>query len=142
VEKEKFSVTCMGKRLCSGWMRATTLCYDGMKKHTFGWQEGSLFALPHNCWYQRFNGQTDQHIRYVGVTTGPLCINFFFFHRKSHHQRSIRSYGGLFSGKGFRKNFLLPTGLIRVTAAACAMLVTADYEYRPALSFFPGGRIS
>jgi len=53
---------------------ATTLWYDGMKKHTFEWQEGSLFALPLNCWYQRFNGQADQPIRYVGVTKLPVHL--------------------------------------------------------------------
>jgi mannose-6-phosphate isomerase-like protein (cupin superfamily) len=56
---------------------ATTLWNDGMKKHTFEWQGGSLFALPLNCWYQHFNGQADQPIRYVGIATVPLCINLF-----------------------------------------------------------------
>jgi hypothetical protein len=48
-----------------------------MKKHTFEWQEGSLFASPLNCWYHRFNGEADQPIWYVGVITPPLCINPF-----------------------------------------------------------------
>jgi hypothetical protein len=50
---------------------ATTLWYDGMKKHTFEWQEGSLFALPLNCWYRHFNGQADQPIRSIIERLAP-----------------------------------------------------------------------
>jgi len=86
-----------------------TFWYDGMKKHTFDWQEGSLFASSLNCWYQHFNGQADPPIRYVGVTTAPSCI------------KSLYS-----------KNFIYNNNF----------MMTADYECRPALSFFPAGRLS
>jgi gentisate 1,2-dioxygenase len=85
-----------------------TFWYDGMKKHTFEWQEGSLFASPLNCWYQHFNGQADQPIWYVGVTPAPCASNLF-------SQNFI-----------YNNNFMM----------------TAYYEYRPALSFFPAGRLS
>jgi len=92
---------------------ATTLWYDGIKKHTFEWQEGSLFALPLNCWYQHFNGQADQPVRYVAVTTAPLCINLFHskdFVYNNHFvfKDRVTPIEDPFSGKGFQKTRSIP----------------------------------
>jgi len=56
---------------------ATTVWYEGMPKHTFEWQEGSLFAPPLNSWHQHFNGDGSWPVRYVALTTAPFYINLF-----------------------------------------------------------------
>ena len=92
---------------------ATTIWYKEMPKHTFEWQEGSLFSPPLNCWHQHFNGQGDRPLRYVAVTTAPLYINLFhskvFIYENpfTFHDR-YRPAPDYFSAKGVQKAFSIP----------------------------------
>lgn len=56
---------------------ATTIWADGIPKHTFEWQPGSLFSPPLNTWHQHFNGQSDKPVRYIGATRAPVSMNLF-----------------------------------------------------------------
>jgi mannose-6-phosphate isomerase-like protein (cupin superfamily) len=56
---------------------ATTIWNDKGAKQTFEWQEGSLFALPLNAWYQHFNGQGSESARLFSVNSMPIVFNLF-----------------------------------------------------------------
>ncbi len=58
-------------------MGGTTIWSEGGAKHTFEWQEGSLFSPPLNTWHQHFNGQGDVPARYVATTMAPPTLNMY-----------------------------------------------------------------
>ena len=47
---------------------STTVWNNAGNRITFEWKEGSIFAIPLNCWYQHFNGSGQEPVRFVAVT--------------------------------------------------------------------------
>ena len=45
--------------------------------HTFEWDTGALFYLPHNTPYRHVNGDGEEPVRLLAVTTLPLLYNLF-----------------------------------------------------------------
>ncbi len=97
---------------------ATTIWNEGGKKQTFEWQAGSLFSPPLNVWRQHFNGQGDQPVRLLGVTSGPTVINlyhsmefvmgdsFVFKDRYSGEEGYFSAEGKLHSARIWESNFV------------------------------------
>ncbi|MBI4527573.1 MAG: cupin domain-containing protein [Deltaproteobacteria bacterium] len=56
---------------------ATEIWNEGGEKRTFEWQEGSLFAIPLNCWHRHFNGSGSEPVRYLAITDAPFVLNRF-----------------------------------------------------------------
>jgi quercetin dioxygenase-like cupin family protein len=84
----------------------TTTVWNGQgTKVTFGWQAGSLFAIPLNAWYEHVNTSETESVRAYSVTDAPLMMNLFhdqdFIFNNEYDFTSRFSTGtGDFSGAG------------------------------------------
>ncbi len=58
-------------------MGAAAIWNEGGKKHTFEWQEGSLFAPPLNAWHELYNGQASETARLLVYTNAPSVIELY-----------------------------------------------------------------
>jgi len=58
-------------------MGAASIWNEGGKKHTFEWQEGSLFSPPLNAWHELYNGQANETARLLLFTNAPAAINLY-----------------------------------------------------------------
>ena len=97
---------------------ATTVWVDGSPKHTFEWQEGSLFAPPLNAWHQLHNGQGDAPVRLLGVTSAPLVMNLYhnldfvfnnpFVFKDRYQPRAdyFSAEGKMYVGRVWESNFI------------------------------------
>ena len=56
---------------------ATTIWYDDGPKHTFEWQEDSVFSIPLNAHHEIFNAQGDHKVRLYSATNAPTAFNFY-----------------------------------------------------------------
>ena len=97
---------------------ATTIWLEGGKKHTFEWQEGSLFSPPINAWRQHFNGSPDQPVRLLTMSNAPVIFNLFrstdfifncnhaFKDRFSGEEDYFSGRGQSLPGRVWRSNFI------------------------------------
>ncbi len=84
---------------------ATTVWNEDGHRHSFEWQEGSLFAPPLNAWHQHFNGSGTHPARLLGVTQAPVFINLcndldFIFNNPFVFKKRFSGKDGFFSAKG------------------------------------------
>lgn len=82
---------------------ASTVWVGNKPKHTFEWEEGSLFAIPLNAWHQHFS-TGNEAVRYLAVTTAPSIINAFhnddfIFNNDYVFQDRYQGQGDYFSGE-------------------------------------------
>lgn len=137
---------------------ATTIWNDKGAKQTFEWQDGSLFALPLNSWYQHFNGQGDEPARFFSVNS--MAITFNLFHNDDFIFNTPRDFMDrfdgdpeYFSGKGKAhpgrvwdtnfiadaRNFKLEDWKERGAAGKNVMLEMANGSMAAHISEFPVG---
>ncbi|MFC1930385.1 ethanolamine ammonia lyase-activating protein [Chloroflexota bacterium] len=137
---------------------ATTIWREGSPTQTFEWQEGSLFSPPINTWFQLFNGQGDQPVRYWSVTTAPMVFSFFrnrdfifntpfdFTDRYSGELDFFSAKGESYSSRVWETNFvpdvynfkLQPWGE-RGAGGSNINFEVANNTMRPHISQFPVG---
>jgi oxalate decarboxylase/phosphoglucose isomerase-like protein (cupin superfamily) len=91
---------------------------DPASKHTFEWQEGSVFSPPLNSSYQHFNGNGAEPARYLAVTTAPCMINllhntdfifncnYVFTDRFDSQTDYFNSSGTWYAGRTWQTNFV------------------------------------
>ena len=97
---------------------ATTVWNAGAPKHTFEWQEGSVFSPPLNSWHQHFNGNGAEPARYLAVTTAPCMINlihntdfifncnYVFRDRFDSQTEYFNNPGTWYAGRVWQTNFV------------------------------------
>ena len=97
---------------------ATTVWNEGGPRHTFEWQEGSLFSPPLNAWHQLFNGSGTQPARYLAVTSAPIMINlihnidfifncdYVFGDRYDSQEDYFSNEGTWYEGRVWETNFV------------------------------------
>ena len=57
---------------------ATTVWVDeDGPRHTFEWQEGSVFSIPLNAWHEIYNGQGDATARLYAASSAPTAFNLY-----------------------------------------------------------------
>ena len=56
---------------------ASTVWNGNGAKQAFEWQEGSLFTIPLNCWFQHHNGYGREPSRLFSVNNMPIIFNIF-----------------------------------------------------------------
>lgn len=56
---------------------ATTVWYEGSPKHTFEWQEESVFCIPLNAWHELYNGSGDEPVRLYAAFNAPTVFNLY-----------------------------------------------------------------
>ena len=56
---------------------ATSVWYEGSPKHTFEWQEGSVFSIPLNAWHEIYNASGEDSVRLYGATNAPTAFNLY-----------------------------------------------------------------
>jgi hypothetical protein len=97
---------------------ATTVWNHPESKHTFEWQEGSVFSPPLNSWYQHFNGNGSEPARYLAVTSAPCMMNllhstdfifncdYVFTDRFNSQTDYFSSPGTWYAGRTWQTNFV------------------------------------
>lgn len=137
---------------------ATTVWTVGGKKQTFEWHEGSLFSPPLNTWYQHFNGQGNQPVRFLGMTNAPTVMNLFhnpnfifncnfiFADRYSGEEDYFSGKGNLIGEKFWDSNFIqdvrafaLKTSANRGAGAKIIQLEIANNLMSSHIAEFPVG---
>ena len=83
---------------------STSVWYEGQRKNHFEWQEGSLFTLPLNAWFQHFNGSGSEPARFIAVTTAPIMMNIirnedYIFNNPAVFPERYNGEEDYFSGK-------------------------------------------
>ncbi|HEY3118423.1 MAG TPA: cupin domain-containing protein [Chloroflexota bacterium] len=98
--------------------RGTTAVWTDDHKVTFEWQEGSVFALPLNAWYQHHNLSGTEPARYLAVTNAPFMMRtfanigfimdnpFVFKDRFQPEDSFFSSTGKLYQKRVWKSNFL------------------------------------
>jgi len=87
---------------------ATTVWQEEGAKLTFEWHEGSLFAIPLNCWHRFFNGSNKERARFYIVSSAPLVMNLY--HNLDFIFQNDFSFKDRFS---FQENYFSSEGVSR-----------------------------
>lgn len=56
---------------------ATSIWYEGSPRRTFEWEQGALFAIPLNAYFQHFNASGTQPVRYFAQTSAPIAWELY-----------------------------------------------------------------
>jgi mannose-6-phosphate isomerase-like protein (cupin superfamily) len=96
----------------------TSVWTDNDRKVSFEWQEGSVFAMPLNAWYQHHNMSGTDTARYIAVTNAPFMMRIFrnldfifdnpfvFADRFQPDASYFSAEGKLYKSRVWKSNFL------------------------------------